>query len=382
MSLRFKFSARPLTSAILMSAVAAMGAGASMSASQNALNDVQVGEKGRLMRIALLCSDQCNVTSIAGDAFSIAGVDSDLKIPLAGRSKLANSLRIQPGDNGSILSIDTPNIIARATISECAIRKENAACIDLTFFEGEKPEKQASAAATVNAAALPTPPGPPSLKVLQEAPSKPSSMATRPSSSSSASAAMDASSSPRPALREAPNRDVLTFDRFSAPERLAPPKLAVLTPVAVKPDAALEVPVPGSAASTSRAVKIPTQPQPRIIERAFSLREQANIILGKRLDVGLCEGAQARLNNDAWALDAMIDVGFCRAANGDLDEADRLFGRLLAYTPDNYEALVGRALIAVDEGENGVARKYFQDALNALPPIKESNLIVQAMNRL
>ena len=82
------------------------------------------------------------------------------------------------------------------------------------------------------------------------------------------------------------------------------------------------------------------------------------------------------------ALDAMIDVGFCKASAGDIEEADRLFTRLLAYTPDNYEALVGRALIAVENGETGDARKYFQDALNALPPIEESDLIVDAMQSL
>jgi len=118
------------------------------------------------------------------------------------------------------------------------------------------------------------------------------------------------------------------------------------------------------------------------LQRPFSLKEQAKTILGKALDVGGCEGAQARLNRDAWALDAMVDVGFCKASSGDLEEADRLFTRLLAYTPDNYEALVGRALIAIEYGEQSDARKYFQDALNALPPIEESDLIVEAMRSL
>ena len=121
---------------------------------------------------------------------------------------------------------------------------------------------------------------------------------------------------------------------------------------------------------------------PKVLQRSFSLKEQAKTILGKSLDIGACAGAQAKLNQDAWALNAMIDVGFCKAAAGDLEEADRLFTRLLAYTPDNYEALVGRALIAIDQGELDDARKFFQDSLNALPPIKESDLIVEAMARL
>ena len=119
-----------------------------------------------------------------------------------------------------------------------------------------------------------------------------------------------------------------------------------------------------------------------LLKPDIDIGETAGTILGRSFGPAECEGAKARLRTDAWALDAMVDVGFCTAVAGDLEAADGLFSRLLAYTPDNYEALVGRALIAAKAGEKSVARKYYQDALNAAPPIEESDRIVDAMAEL
>ncbi|MBI1393666.1 MAG: hypothetical protein GC152_13080 [Alphaproteobacteria bacterium] len=115
---------------------------------------------------------------------------------------------------------------------------------------------------------------------------------------------------------------------------------------------------------------------------AFDLGGEAERILGRPLDADGCADARERLQSDAWALDAMVEIGFCRAAAGEIDAADKDFARLLAYTPDNYEALVGRALIAARKGDRSDAMDLFQEALNALPPIEESNRIVDAMTRL
>ena len=371
MPARRTISARPMTAAIAISLLAAIGAAGAMTASQNVLNDVQVGEKDSLMRIALVCEKGCNVKSLSEASFEISNVDSDLEIPLNGRSKLASMLKIEPGEQGSVLSIVTDGLIARAKINDCAVRDAVASCIDLAFYDGPiAAEPQAQTSTTKITNPQPAPASPPSQKPLADAAKE--TLDNIPEFVPAKQASVE-----RPALRQAPNRDMLTFARFNAPERLAPPKLAALTPVRTE---GFEVPAP-SLASDVRVQTAP-EPQPKILQRPFSLKEQAKTILGKPLDVGDCEGAQARLNRDAWALDAMIDVGFCKAASGDLEEADRLFTRLLAYTPDNYEALVGRALIAIEHGEQSDARKYFQDALNALPPIEESDLIVEAMRRL
>ena len=80
---------------------------------------------------------------------------------------------------------------------------------------------------------------------------------------------------------------------------------------------------------------------PRTIDIAAAAQE----ILGKRFGPAECGGSEARLRSDAWALEAMVNVGFCSAIAGDLEKADGVFIRLLEYTPDNYEALVGRALM-------------------------------------
>jgi Tfp pilus assembly protein PilF len=116
------------------------------------------------------------------------------------------------------------------------------------------------------------------------------------------------------------------------------------------------------------------------VERIFVSRIGA--ILEKDLTPAFCNNAEAALQADAWALGAMVDVGLCTAARGDLEEADAVLARLLEFTPDNYEALVGRAIIAEQANEKGVARKYYQDALNALPPLAESNRIENAMAAL
>ena len=104
-------------------------------------------------------------------------------------------------------------------------------------------------------------------------------------------------------------------------------------------------------------------------------------ILGKTADPATCEGSAARLSADAWALDAMVDLAFCKAAAGRMGEADDDFSRLLAYTPDNYEALTGRGLIALARGDRARGLDLLQEALNALPPIAESDRIAEAMAR-
>ena len=78
----------------------------------------------------------------------------------------------------------------------------------------------------------------------------------------------------------------------------------------------------------------------------------------------------------------MTNVGLCEASAGKVEEGEAILARLLEYTPDNYEAHVGRALIALAAGEKSVARLYFQNALDAPPPIQESTRIVEAMRAL
>ncbi|GAB4518271.1 MAG: hypothetical protein Kow00133_03230 [Amphiplicatus sp.] len=340
----------------------------------NELRDVQVGERGRLMRVALICRRDCDVAARPGGSFFIPGLAAALEIDLKGRSRLAEALAFTAEEGGSALAVKSARPMARAAIRDCVIGGARASCIDIEFADAQAPgatqaekrqadKKQASAAAIRSSkeetATAPTLKPAPAMQAAPE----------RPPAQTAASSA--------PALRETPADGLLVFAGYAAPERLEPPASGAPGKSAEIPTlAALSAPAP---TAVSEGPVLREDSAAVFAPREIDIARETERILGKRLGVAECEGAQARLREDAWALDAMVDVGFCKAAAGKLEEADGVFIRLLAYTPDNYEALVGRALIAAKSGERAVARKYFQDALNALPPIEESNRIVNAM---
>lgn len=374
----------PAAALIGFAAVSAAGAAAeSRAAAQeaarapNELRDVQVGERGRLMRVALICRRVCDIAARPGGAFFVPGLAASLEIDLKGRSKLAEALAFTAEEGGSALAVKSDRPMARAAIRDCVIGGAAASCIDIEFAEEPAPgamqaeqrqagKKQANAAATrpsgQEAGKAPTLKPAPTVETAPELPS----------AQSAASSAPD--------VRDTPAGSPLVFAGFAAPERLEPPASgASRKPAEIPTLAALSVPAPPA---VSEGPPLREDRTAVFAPREIDIAREAERILGKRLGVAECEGAQARLRENAWALDAMVDVGFCKAAAGKLEEADGVFIRLLAYTPDNYEALVGRALIAAKSGERAVARKYFQDALNALPPIEESNRIVNAMAAL
>lgn len=334
---------------------AAEGRGSAEQASRpaNEIRDVQVGEQGRLMRIAILCREDCRVGARAGGAFFLPGVETSLEIDLAGRARLARALSFEAGAGGSTLTIDAPGDVAKASIKRCAVNAGAAACIDIEFVDEPAPTDAPRLAA----------PETPREKPRGKPQSAEQEVAT-----------------PAPALRDAPDEPRLIFARFAPPERLDPPSRPAgdggRSGGATRPSEA-------SLAPTRRAAPggpvILTDRAAVLAGGEFDIAAAAAEILHRSFGVAECEGARARLRTDAWALEAMVDVGFCDAIAGRLEAADGVFTRLLAYTPDNYEALVGRALIAAKAGERSVARRYFQDALNALPPIAESDRIVEAM---
>jgi len=440
-------------SACALGAAPCLAAGQSMA--HNTLQDVQIGESGRLMRIALICSVQrCDVAA-DGQSFLLNGVNISLEIDLEGRSNLANAIVLAPGENGSRLNIGGPSAPIKSAVRKCVVSDEPAACIDLEFATQmtaaadtrtvAAPDQRAAAPAPEIADAQSEPSLPPPPEVMQAALKDGPRRLTPEKVDRAARVEIDPPAEPppadppiapveqrvvppilalakpataKPALREAPGREQLVLAGFEAPERFAPPRDASATPsadlniakaadtsatgaqidefssadagYAGAPQPDFAEPHIEQAALTKPSPEF-SAPRPSIIRRDkaaallgpdFDFAEQVEKILAKNLEVGACEGAKARLRDDAWALDAMIDAGLCKAAKGDLEAAETDLKRLLSYTPDNYEALVGRALIAAKAGEKSVARKYFQDALNALPPIEESNRIVEAMDAL
>jgi len=311
----------------LFAPLAALSAALAGPPASGGLEDVQIGERGDRVRIAFICSARCEIERAAGDGFRIRNVAATLDVDLSGRSALIEYLRVTPTDGGSLVRIGAAAPPAEARIIDCASDTGPAPCLDLRF--------QSRAAMTE----------PPFL-----------------------GAALIA---PRPALREDTGRDLLAFPKFAPPERLSPPARSLGLDSA-NAEGRVAIGRPEFAPPTARQAFRP----------AFSLEAEAARLLGKSLDIGACEGAGARLAADAWALSAMIDVALCKAARGETAPADADLARLLDYTPDNYEALVARALVAQAENRFDDAHDYFQRALDAAPPVAQSEMIVEAMQDL
>jgi len=340
------------------------------------LDDLLIGADGPIVRVAVLCRTGCDITAsddprFAG-AFRIAGVVKKLDIDLTGHAGLADHLTLTPVDGASLLSVTAPARLNAARVIDCDTEAGPARCIEFRFDAGVRsagaPERLAQPPTAVRAA-------PPAAGAVKPAPkgAAPSAPVKRvepsPGLRSNAAPATDipylgaAVIAVEPRLREAPEA-ALAIPEFAPPERLAPPPTSPPPPRAVQSTLKERVSAPA-----------PETAHP------FDFAREMTAILGKTNDPATCEGAAARLAADAWALGAMVDLAFCKAAAGALEEADDDFTRLLAYTPDNHQALVGRGLIALAQGKRERGLDFLQEALNALPPIAESDRIVAAMNR-
>ncbi len=328
------------------------------------LEDVQVGERGNQTRIALICDAPCFVEKLGSKEFLLRGVDTSLNVDLSDRTQNVTGLRATPNAEGALLSIVTVGVIEYANTKNCTVGGRSAACIDLFFNASQSmPAVDVQPINNQKTAAKPMQAERPVLREPDIASQMPVTA--------------------KPALRESAPERMMVFANLTPPERLSPPTRAILA--SIQP---LEAQVDVAPPTTEEQVEIkrPSVREPTLAAvqsfdpaPSFDYASKVSSLLEKQLTSSYCATAEATLRADAWALRAMVDVGLCAAARGDAEEADAMLARLLEYTPDNYEALVGRALIALEAQEKSVARKYFQDALNALPPIEESNRIAEAM---
>ena len=328
----------------LLSALAVLSGRAGAEAP--ALEDVQVGERGDQTRIALICAGACSVTKRNDAEFLLRGANADFVLDLAERSDNVAELTAISAGGGSLLRVVQRREIDYANAKSCSVRGRPAACIDL-FFRKTPARTAAVQKKPAQAKPAPAAKAPPVLREPRVA------------------------AAPKPSLREGAAERLDRFASLTPPERLAPPAPVVLAKVQPVEEAV--------------EVRTPSFRSPSIAPLRSSASDYAGrvrAILGKDLTAAYCDNAHAVLQADPWALGAMADVGLCAAAQGKAAHAEDVLSRLLEYTPDNYEAHVGRALIAAAAGEKSVARKYFQDALNALPPIAESDRIVEAMAAL
>lgn len=302
------------------------------------LEDVQVGERALQTRIALICDGPCSLEKRSDTSFFLRGVVSDMSLDLSKRSRNINGFALTPGDEGSVLIVNTARVLEYANAKPCAIAERAATCVDLFFADAQATQARVET----------------------------------PKLSGQALAAA-------PALREGAPERLSRFAALGPPERLAPPRGANLASVRSASSAAPQLAQPPrQQASNNARISAPAQNA----SARFDYAAEVKTLIGKNLSPGFCASAKAELQQDAWALSSMVDVGLCEAAAGNAEEAETMLARLLEYTPDNYEAHVGRALIALQAGEKSIARRYFQDALDAPPPIEESSRIVDMMRAL
>lgn len=329
---------------MLASAFVTIGAGSMAASGETAapamIEDIRIGERGMQTRIALFCRAACEPLSMGDGEYFLAGAGDNFDIDISSASERVQRMIATPEPRGALIQIDFDGNLGRATANACTVGGKKAACLDLYFFEQAEPEPEPSEP-TVAGAPLTAAPEP--------------------------AAAAASASVPAPTLREAAGDRYGAFSHLAKPERLAPPILAKVQPI----EKAIEVATPSLR---------PTESLARQVEQSFAGRIET--LLGKSLTAAYCNNAEATLRTDAWALGAMVDVGLCAAARGDATEGEAILSRLLEYTPDNYEALVGKAVIAEQAGERGAALRYYQEALDAAAPVRESARIVEAMAAL
>ena len=372
---------RPVTLRIVLAAAASAFGLSALAASmpgKQRLDDIQIGEAGAVVRVALICRAKCDVAPSVDEAtigsFVVRGVEENLDIDLSGRGGLAERLRLKPIEEGSLLTVEANAGLNSARVIDCATESGPARCVEFRY------DRAGSRTATVAPPAVETPAiGPaPRPKPQRRPVTPPTTVSAPPPAAPAATPGLRSDAAPAKAEdtpfigaivleKGSPLRDGggehLIAPGFAPPERLTPP------------------PAPGPAPDVATTLKERVSaPAPKPAQ-PFDIAREMGAILGKTSNVGVCEGAAARLSADAWALDAMVDLAFCKAASGRTEDADADFARLLAYTPDNHEALVGRGLIALSRGERARGLDFLQEALNALPPIAESDRIAEAMTR-
>ncbi len=317
------------------------------------ITDIRVGERGLQTRIALFCETPCTPEPRGDGAFFLPDARDNFELDISDAGTRALRIQSIVMSGGSALVVSYDGALADTDAVPCEVGGREAACLDLYFLEAKEEDARTESVVQSEAAE--------ETATLAEAPpirdtAQPEKIAAAPAPAVAVMA--------KPALREAASERLTQFAKLAAPERLSPPILAKVQPI----EESVTVGTPTLRPSRSLAVKV---------ERDFAGR--INTLLGKTLTPAYCNNAEATLQTDAWALGSMVDVGLCAGARGDAIEAESILSRLLEYSPDNYEALVGKAVIAELAGERGAALRFYQDALNVPPPVRESARIVEAM---
>ncbi len=339
----------------------------------NRLQDLQYGERDLYARIVLICRTPCAVEERKA-GFYIDELEESFSIDLTGRSQNADAIRYNGGVDGGMLTISTDRKILRSNVKTCPREAETATCIDLEFAPRVLPA--VSAPRTVS-------------QTPSQAPGREDDSSGEGSQKSAAGIAF--ATPLRDLDRKSAARQVATAGPEDEPEpnpvflNSRKPQLAAAAG-AIEPGApALRepgeiVPVSASPSLLATGISLNTEAASTLLER-ISFREKAEQTLGLSIDQNQCALADARLLADAWAMDALTTVGFCKGAAGDFEEAETAFKRLTGLDRENFEAWVGRALVAESAGENSGARIFYENALEASPPQKVRNQIEEMLRR-
>lgn len=342
-----------LTSAIRLAAAASAFSFVCVNAAaQGVVEDVKIGERDGQTRIAFVCSQTCALQRGDDGGVILRGAYGDFSLDFSDASERVVALEAVTVADGVALSPKLATEPENARLSRCRVAGREAACLDFFFPAAGKSERTAATAPVGDAQ-----------PARKGAAAKPGGLREKPRHQKVAAVE-------KPSIRDEPSTRGLSLGALSPPERLSAPDQPILAKV--QPiERAVDIRTPSLRPSA-----------PLVSPAATDFGGRINRLLGKSLTTAYCNNAEAALAADPWALGAMVDVGLCAAARGDAVEGEAILSRLLQYTPDNYEALVGRAVIAEQAGEKGAAERYYQEALNAPPPIEESRRIVEAMAAL
>lgn len=323
---------------------------------ENRLQDIQIGEKGRFTRIALICRINCDVVQ-EQSGFRLADINQNMNIDLKSHSGNAHNISVEKKGQYSFLRVASSKSIIRSSVKRCELGGKKATCIDLEFLPSptiQTASIQESTQPTI-ANASKKPERRVEIKTPKSLPSKP--------------APQNPVSLTVPEAIGSPQKLTLRNQDNLQDEELAKSVTAQLRDVDLKQPATREVITPVSATPSLRPQGSVLRPaETQLLLGRVDFREQSETILRKTFDSETCTRARAILKDDAWALGAMGTIGFCLGAAGNFEEAETVFRRLNKQEPQNYEALLGRALIAAITGEKSIALKYFNDALETNPP--------------
>ncbi len=314
--------------------------GRGISTDTNRLQDIQIGESGRFLRVALFCRLGCAISQ-RRDGFYLEGLQDQILIDIEDQSVNAQRLTMVPQATGSLLKIQSESSVLRSLVKECKIQKADAVCIDLEYGDNPlPPDRIAQKEGHDILKAVRKEPSPVTKEPLRvttfsqwtvAAPNRPNSVV-----SSNTSAAL---------------REGAQSSSFIVEGDNANPILLAATPKPLVPNVSLLRPV-----------------QTQLVLNRVDFREYAETILDRRFDSENCSNAQAKLQDDAWDLEAMRMVGFCIGAKGDFEQAEIIFKTLLTQNDQNFEAMIGRGLIARVTGEKSVSKRFFNDAMKTRLP--------------